>query len=32
MGVRHFNLSTDLRILFAWWKTNGDALRKELEA
>lgn len=31
MGVRHFNLTTDLRILFSWWKTNGDALRKELE-
>lgn len=32
MGVRHFNLSTDLHILFGWWKTNGEALRKELEA
>ena len=28
MGVRHFSLGTDLSILFSWWKTNGDALRK----
>ncbi len=27
MGVRHFNLNTDLYILFNWWKTNGHALR-----
>jgi len=28
MGVRHFNIATDLSILFNWWKTNGDKLRK----
>jgi 4-hydroxy-2-oxoheptanedioate aldolase len=28
MGVRHFNIATDLSILFNWWKTNGDQLRK----
>jgi 2-keto-3-deoxy-L-rhamnonate aldolase RhmA len=28
MGVRHFSLGTDLSVLFNWWKTNGDALRK----
>ncbi len=28
LGVRHFNLGVDLTILFEWWKTNGDALRK----
>jgi 4-hydroxy-2-oxoheptanedioate aldolase len=28
MGVRHFNLNTDLYILYNWWKTNGGALRK----
>ena len=28
LGVRHFNLATDLSILFNWWKTNGDKLRK----
>jgi 4-hydroxy-2-oxoheptanedioate aldolase len=28
LGVRHFSLGTDLAILFDWWKTNGDALRK----
>ncbi len=27
MGVRHFNIATDLSILFNWWKTNGDQLR-----
>jgi 4-hydroxy-2-oxoheptanedioate aldolase len=31
MGVRHFSLSADLHILFGWWKSNGEALRKELE-
>jgi 4-hydroxy-2-oxoheptanedioate aldolase len=28
LGVRHFCLGTDLSILYEWWKTNGDALRK----
>ena len=28
MGVRHFSLGTDLSVMFNWWKTNGDALRK----
>jgi len=28
LGVRHFNIGTDLTILFNWWKTNGDELRK----
>ncbi|MGD8763584.1 MAG: aldolase/citrate lyase family protein [Desulfobacteraceae bacterium] len=28
LGVRHFNIGTDLSILFNWWKTNGDELRK----
>jgi 2-keto-3-deoxy-L-rhamnonate aldolase RhmA len=28
MGVRHFNMATDLSILFNWWKTNGDQLQK----
>lgn len=31
MGVRHFNLNTDLYILFNWWKTNGGALRQIVE-
>jgi 2-keto-3-deoxy-L-rhamnonate aldolase RhmA len=30
MGVRHFNLSTDLNILYAWWKEQGQTLRQEL--
>ncbi|UCE55002.1 MAG: hypothetical protein JSV31_06065 [Desulfobacterales bacterium] len=28
LGVRHFNIGTDLSILYNWWKTNGDSLRK----
>ncbi len=28
LGVRHFSLSTDIVILFNWWKENGDKLRK----
>ena len=28
LGVRHFSLSTDITILFNWWKENGDKLRK----
>ena len=28
LGVRHFNLGVDLTILFEWWKSNGDILRK----
>jgi 4-hydroxy-2-oxoheptanedioate aldolase len=31
MGVRHFNLNMDIYILFQWWKTNGEALRKVVE-
>jgi hypothetical protein len=27
MGVRHFNLGTDIGILFNWLKENGDRLR-----
>jgi 2-keto-3-deoxy-L-rhamnonate aldolase RhmA len=28
LGVRHFNIGTDLVILHNWWKSNGDELRK----
>ena len=28
LGVRHFSLGTDLSILYNWWRTNGDRLRK----
>jgi 4-hydroxy-2-oxoheptanedioate aldolase len=31
MGVRHFCVGTDITILFQWWKTQGDDLRKALE-
>jgi 4-hydroxy-2-oxoheptanedioate aldolase len=31
LGVRHFNIGMDLTILFSWWKTNGDELKKTLE-
>ena len=30
MGVRHFCMGTDISILFDWWKTNGDSLRKAI--
>jgi len=28
MGVRHFCIGTDISILYQWWKSEGDALRK----
>jgi 4-hydroxy-2-oxoheptanedioate aldolase len=28
LGVRHFSLSTDIVILFNWWKENGQKLRQ----
>ena len=31
LGVRHFCIGTDVSILFNWWKTNGDDLRKALD-
>jgi 2-keto-3-deoxy-L-rhamnonate aldolase RhmA len=31
LGVRHFNIGMDLSILFSWWKTNGDELKKVLQ-
>jgi len=31
LGVRHFSLGTDISILYNWWKTNGDDLRKIVE-
>lgn len=30
MGVRHFCIGTDIAILYDWWKTNGERLRKVL--
>ena len=31
LGVRHFNIGTDVGILFGWWKSQGEELRKTLE-
>lgn len=31
MGVRHFNIGTEIMILYDWWKTNGEKLRKVVE-
>lgn len=31
LGVRHFSLSTDVAILYTWWRHNGEAMRKALE-
>ena len=28
LGVRHFSLSSDIAILFNWWKQNGEQVRK----
>lgn len=28
MGVRHFCIGTDVNILYDWWKTHGDSVRK----
>jgi len=30
LGVRHFSLSTEISILYKWWKGNGEQLRKAL--
>jgi 2-keto-3-deoxy-L-rhamnonate aldolase RhmA len=32
LGVRHFCLGRDFSILYTWWKTNGDQLRKLMES
>jgi 2-keto-3-deoxy-L-rhamnonate aldolase RhmA len=32
MGVKHFCIGWDVRILHDWWRTNGDGMRKMLEA
>ena len=31
MGVRHFNIGTDISILYSWLKENGEGLRKAVE-
>lgn len=31
LGVRHFNLSIDIRILYGWLSSNGEALRRAIE-
>jgi 2-keto-3-deoxy-L-rhamnonate aldolase RhmA len=30
LGVRHFCIGTGISILFSWWRTNGDGLRKAI--
>lgn len=30
LGVRHFNLASDVSILYRWWTQNGETLRKRL--
>lgn len=32
LGVRHFSLNTDVAILYAWWRKNGEEMRKVLQA
>jgi 2-keto-3-deoxy-L-rhamnonate aldolase RhmA len=31
LGVKHFCIGTDISVLFDWWKTNGEGLRKAVE-
>ncbi|NLG99629.1 MAG: 2,4-dihydroxyhept-2-ene-1,7-dioic acid aldolase [Chloroflexi bacterium] len=31
LGVRHFSLSSDLAVLFSWWKQNGEKLRRMID-
>ena len=31
LGVRHFNLASDVSILYRWWAQNGEMLRKILK-
>jgi 2-keto-3-deoxy-L-rhamnonate aldolase RhmA len=31
MGVRHFSISYDLRILHSFWQENGEQVRRALE-
>ncbi|RJS85916.1 2,4-dihydroxyhept-2-ene-1,7-dioic acid aldolase [Candidatus Bathyarchaeota archaeon] len=30
LGVKHFNLNTDIKILYTWWKEKGSELRRVL--
>jgi 2-keto-3-deoxy-L-rhamnonate aldolase RhmA len=32
MGVKHFCIGWDVRILHDWWRVNGDGMRKMLES
>jgi len=32
MGVRHFNIGTDIAILYSWLKEKGEGLRKAVES
>ncbi|MBN1933983.1 MAG: 2,4-dihydroxyhept-2-ene-1,7-dioic acid aldolase [Anaerolineae bacterium] len=31
LGVRHFSLNTDTSILFEWWRSSGEEMRKALD-
>jgi 4-hydroxy-2-oxoheptanedioate aldolase len=31
LGVRHFCIGTEVSILYEWWKTNGEQLRRVVE-
>jgi len=30
LGVKHFNIGIDVRILYQWWKRNGEELKRML--
>jgi 4-hydroxy-2-oxoheptanedioate aldolase len=31
MGVRHFSVGTDISILYNYWRTEGEGVRRALE-
>ena len=31
MGVKHFCIGWDVRILYDWWRANGEGMRKMAE-
>lgn len=31
LGVRHFNLGVDLNILYSWWRSGGEKMRRLLD-
>ena len=32
LGFRHFNMGSDLKVMFNWWRDSGQALREKMKA